>query len=488
MFEVTFLGHQGWHFASGGTNVLLDPLLCADFGQDPRGNGFDVFPPRHLDFASCPPIDAVLFSHEHEDHFNIPSIERLDRDIPIFISVRSSAAANQILEELGFRVRPLEPGVEIEIGALRVLPLPQESLGGSHPGEWDSLALYIDDRNDDGSFFTTVDHRPHRKTFEALRQRSLRPALVSYADNEQNHSTMFPWAEPQGDADGSLANELRELIEEATPSDARPEAIIVCANGFAARGDLSWMNRTVFYRNPETACALLQAEFGDLFLAPLPGDVIALRGRQRSGPLLRSTWVTPKCEDEWPARGGGSDQPDSFAPATGKTNLNTTERADLSGALDAFAKYLYGSSLFQETYLLDAKTAAGRRQTMAFVTFEGDDITSGQSNPAAVWAWDPSACTFLQESHDKPDDEFVVGARCWASDLLAVLRAEMPAASLTMGRLAGWNALPSMLRFELPNLLHMYCHPLRAPEQFLELYRALVTGESPRIHPTSRPN
>jgi len=58
----------------------------------------------------------------------------------------------------------------------------------------------------------------------------------------------------------------------------------------------------------------------------------------------------------------------------------------------------------------------------------------------------------------------------------------MPAASLTMGRLAGWNAVPSALRFDLPNLLHVYCHPLRAPEQFLALYRALVTGRAADLH------
>ena len=27
MLEVTFLGHQGWLFSAGGTNVLLDTLL-----------------------------------------------------------------------------------------------------------------------------------------------------------------------------------------------------------------------------------------------------------------------------------------------------------------------------------------------------------------------------------------------------------------------------------------------------------------------------
>ncbi len=477
MFEVTFLGHQGWQFSADGTNVLLDPLLCDGFGHDPRGNGFDVFPPRRIDFASCPPIDAVLFSHEHEDHFNVPSLARIDRRIPIHLSSRSSSAARRILAELGFTVRLLQPGEAFGIGAIAVVPLPQASLGGSHPGEWDSLALYIGDRAGHGSFFTTVDHRPHSRTFELVKQRGLRATLVTYADNEADLSAMFPWAAPPSDGTGSLAGELRVLLERAIPREQRPEAVLLCSNGLAPRGDLAWMNRAMFHRDPRAACAQLRPQFGDLFLAPLPGDTVTLRKTRRVGAVTASTWIGARPESAWPARGGGATPPTPFAPATGHLRLDEAARRALPHALDELARFLYASPLFLEMYVLAADTAHGRRPTMAFALLEGDDVEQAHANGGTVWSWDPNGCRFVQEEAiERPENEFVAGARCWASDLLAVLQVEMPAASLTLGRLAGWNAVPAQLRFDLPNLLHIYCHPLRAPDQFLALYRQLARG------------
>ncbi len=486
MFEVTFLGHQSWQFSSGGSTVLLDPLLCESFGHDPRGHGFDVFPPRRIDVARCPPVDAVLFSHEHEDHFNVPSLERLDRRIPVHLSVRSSVAARRLLLDLGFRVSLLRPGEIVRIGALSVLPLAQASLEGSHPGEWDSLALFVRDSAGHGSFFTTVDHRPHAETFRRLAQRTLRPTLVAYADNEQDHSAMFPWAPTPQDGAASLADELQRLVERAIPREGRPDAILVCANGFTTRDDLEWMNRAVFHRDARVACRRLQQQFGDLFLAPLPGDTVTLHRGRRAGEVTRAAWIGPLPEVRWPIRGGGARPPAPFGPATGRLRLDAAARAALPLALNEFARFLYASSLFVETYLLDADAAGTRRPTVAFALLEGDDVEHGHAGGGTVWAWDANACAFVQEASAHPENEFVAGARCWASDLLAVLQVEMPAASLTMGRLAGWNAVPSSLRFDLPNLLHVYCHPLRAPGEFLALYRALVSGRSADVRGSGR--
>jgi L-ascorbate metabolism protein UlaG (beta-lactamase superfamily) len=483
MFEVTFLGHQGWQLSAGGTNVLLDPLLAGGFGHDPRGNGFDVFPPRRIDASACPPIDAVMFSHEHEDHFNVATIESLDRRIPAYVSTHSSSAARRLLQELGFTVHRLRPGEAFDIGALSFLPLSQASLEGSHPGEWDALALHVGDRDGHGSFFTTVDHRPQIETFEILRRRGLRPALVAYADNEADHSAMFPWAAPRGDGDDSLVEELRELLKRSMPRDFRPQAILLCANGFAPRGEQAWMNRSVFHRDPRVACARLRPATDHLFVAPLPGETMIMNRGRRQPELGRSPWIAALEQSEWPARGGGERPTVPFGPATGTLRLDDSSRAALPAALGELARFLYASTLFREMVLLDADALAGRRATMAFVLLEGDDVESGHACPASVWVWDPTDCSFSNEPLERPEDELVAGARCWAADLLAVLEARMPAASLTMGRLAGWNAAPDALGFDLPNQLHMFCHPLRAPDRFLELYRGLLSGAEPLIRP-----
>src|SRR5262245_45272634 len=108
MFSTTFLGHQGWLFSTEETRLLGDPLLFEDFGH--RGLNMRVCPPRRLVLSELPSIHAVLLSHEHEDHFHIPSLNRLDRRVPILLSSRSSQAARGLLEEMGFSVRLVSPG------------------------------------------------------------------------------------------------------------------------------------------------------------------------------------------------------------------------------------------------------------------------------------------------------------------------------------------------------------------------------------------
>src|SRR5438128_2720066 len=114
MFSTTFLGHQGWMFRSGRACLLVDPLLCEEFGHA-HALAYRVCPPRILQLDGFPRVDAVVLTHEHDDHFDIPSLARLDRRIPIFLSARSSIAAYKILSEMGFQVHPLLPGRPLQI-------------------------------------------------------------------------------------------------------------------------------------------------------------------------------------------------------------------------------------------------------------------------------------------------------------------------------------------------------------------------------------
>src|SRR5262245_1541959 len=118
MFSTTFLGHQGWLFSTSTTRLIVDPLLTPSFGHG--GAIGQIYPPRLIRFDEFPPIDAVLLTHEHEDHFDIPSLNRLDRRIPILLSTGSSCAAGQILTEMGFEVRRCAAGEQIGLGDLEV--------------------------------------------------------------------------------------------------------------------------------------------------------------------------------------------------------------------------------------------------------------------------------------------------------------------------------------------------------------------------------
>src|SRR5580698_10783835 len=107
-FDITFLGHQGWFFSSGESRLMVDPLLTPAFGH--LGALGVVYPPRVFSFEALPPVDAVLITHEHEDHLDVPSLARIDRKVPMLLSSHSSRAAHTLLVDMGFDVRRVRPG------------------------------------------------------------------------------------------------------------------------------------------------------------------------------------------------------------------------------------------------------------------------------------------------------------------------------------------------------------------------------------------
>jgi L-ascorbate metabolism protein UlaG (beta-lactamase superfamily) len=74
---VTFVNHATVLIQQGGINVLTDPIWS------PRASPFSwVGPRRHhppgIRFEDLPPIDAVVISHDHYDHLDLPTLRRLE--------------------------------------------------------------------------------------------------------------------------------------------------------------------------------------------------------------------------------------------------------------------------------------------------------------------------------------------------------------------------------------------------------------------------
>jgi L-ascorbate metabolism protein UlaG (beta-lactamase superfamily) len=110
----TYLGHATTEIEGGGTRLLTDPLL--------RPSLYRLLRRRH----DLPPVelrglDAVLISHVHHDHLDLPSLRRLSRQTPIVVP----RGARGLLDREGFTaIREVAPGDELEIGALRVCVTP----------------------------------------------------------------------------------------------------------------------------------------------------------------------------------------------------------------------------------------------------------------------------------------------------------------------------------------------------------------------------
>ena len=68
---VTFIGHSSFLLQMGGLNVLLDPVFAKWLVvmRRLRRPGVRI--------QDLPPIDAVLLTHAHMDHLNLPSLRRI---------------------------------------------------------------------------------------------------------------------------------------------------------------------------------------------------------------------------------------------------------------------------------------------------------------------------------------------------------------------------------------------------------------------------
>lgn len=74
--RVTLVGHSTVLIQTGGINILTDPVWSERASPLP-GIGPRRFDSPGIRFEDLPPIDVVLITHNHYDHLDIPTIERL---------------------------------------------------------------------------------------------------------------------------------------------------------------------------------------------------------------------------------------------------------------------------------------------------------------------------------------------------------------------------------------------------------------------------
>jgi L-ascorbate metabolism protein UlaG (beta-lactamase superfamily) len=116
--ELTFLGHQSWHISDGDTVVLLDPILTPAFGAG--WLEFTIWPPRTVDAVTMPAPDAVILSHEHLDHFHLPSLDLLDRSVALYTGVTTPAAVLDAIAALGFTVHRTDHTRPVIVGEIEI--------------------------------------------------------------------------------------------------------------------------------------------------------------------------------------------------------------------------------------------------------------------------------------------------------------------------------------------------------------------------------
>ena len=226
IMQITLLGHASLLINGGGVHVLMDPVFF-----DPFENELTVScPSRRVDPKKFPPIDAVLLSHGHADHFDKRSMAELNRETPVYLPRDPELAS--ALGSLGFsKLRPMEPSIPFSIGTLNVLPT------GSRDDD-EVGAVFWDDT---GSVWNQVDTATHHRMvadiFHHLNGRALDAVfcpfnpLLEYGELWLSE-TEFPQAR------------YERLLEAAISSQAK--TVIPASSGQRLSGRLEWLNARVF--------------------------------------------------------------------------------------------------------------------------------------------------------------------------------------------------------------------------------------------------
>jgi L-ascorbate metabolism protein UlaG (beta-lactamase superfamily) len=133
--HVTFVGHATVLVALDGVRLLTDPLLRTRVAHLRRR--------VRVDAGALRGVDAVLVSHAHYDHLDLPSLERLGRSTPV-IAPRGLGGLLRVRRfQHVFEVRA---GETIPIGDVRVTAVRAEHDGGRGPlgARGDALGYVLD--------------------------------------------------------------------------------------------------------------------------------------------------------------------------------------------------------------------------------------------------------------------------------------------------------------------------------------------------------
>jgi len=109
---VTWLGHSTVLIEAGGLRLLTDPVLR------PRVAHLTRRAPA-VDPAGLGPLDAVLLSHVHRDHLDVPTLRAVGAHVPVVAPPGAAAlvGGNHVVHELA-------PGQEMELAGVPIRATP----------------------------------------------------------------------------------------------------------------------------------------------------------------------------------------------------------------------------------------------------------------------------------------------------------------------------------------------------------------------------
>lgn len=254
--RVTLLGHASVLVEAGPMRILMDPVL-----RDPFEAGMVTScPKREIDVAGLLPLDVVVVSHRHADHFDLPSLDLLPRASQVVCA--DDPLLVYALRALGFsHVTPMTPGGPLRGEHAELWPTRSESRAVRECG------LVV--RDPSGVFWNQVDTELSGETIEGLLRSCGRVDLLfamyasqDFAFFDSLHSR-FPAETHHRNLDVVLA--------------IGPRLAVPASAGFRFTDEHAWLNRFLFPISRERFVedlARLDSTLGTAVLDP--GDAVVL--------------------------------------------------------------------------------------------------------------------------------------------------------------------------------------------------------------------
>lgn len=473
MLDVTFLGHQGWLLRGARASVLLDPLLGDRFCAEQGRFAYAVHPARVS--GGWPAIDAVILSHEHEDHLDLPSLATIARTVPIYLSERSSKPARGALRALGFDVRPLSVSSPLvfDDGDLVVHPLVPNHAALDTKDELDVLPLLVHGRETRDAFFTAIDVPDDEHLLAQAAARAPRPVVVTHTFNAPDLSAQFAWLEPNVGAERRYASAILETARRYARTWAEARCGLLVGNGYRFPPALERLNRRAFpVDNQRVANALALLGPTNRFFAPLPGTTLEIRDGEVS-EIRTSPFVTvdpsTTCDR---ALSGERGVIEDFPPLT-RATFDDAALGSLRANLQDFATYLFGGRLQRSLASLVPAALGGTKPTFVL------SLLTDEDRSGYLFAYDAADGAFVPVDVDDAARTYVAGMELFAADLDAIFEGEARAASVLYGHCVAWNHAPSHFTFDLDYALRMFTHPLHRPRAAERLFASIAKSLTP---------
>jgi hypothetical protein len=455
--RITFLGHQGWQFENDGHGLLLDPIV------EEVGNGaarLPVWPQRRLDMAQFEPVDAVIISHEHADHFSLSTLLALPRRCTVHIPDLASTAMAGAIASLGFRVERFRALSSFTVAGIEVTALP----GLYNMLEPDTYSLLMQDASG-ASFFTAIDTVAHPDLFGWLAQHCPRRTLDNLTNNfiePLRPLVNDPLAHAKSRA--VVAGSMSEFVRKFSPRRA-----VVSGQGWSFRGAKSWLNHVFFsVDNDWLIRTAREIEPQVNWLDAAPGTRFALRGDDVTVDQSPLIGETQRPSREFNPAAVSRDEP--YEPWTGMTTISPERLHKVcSFIVERYGQILgaYAPKLMERLYYLKFQPTRDLTPTLAISLRNGTDSRIFEFDYGQLLFPDVTATAIRPAA---------VGLEIWAADVESLIDAAEEAFMVYESAVRPWSFVPDMIEPAALIEAFLWFTPRFRPQEFLQAYLAQIAA------------